>query len=243
MPARLYAVPASHPCATVERAFGLKGVAYRRIDLVPPLHVPAQLLRFGRRTVPGVVFDDGERVSGSRPIVRALERRAPEPALLPADARARERVERAEEWGDQVLQPLVRRVLWTALARAPRALPSYGAGSPTRLPDAVARAGAPLLAAVERRLNGATDVEARADLTNLPHHLRRIEDWLDDGVLGGPEPNAADLQIAPSLRLLATIEDLGPALDRPGGELGRRLVPAYPGHTPAGALPAAWLPA
>jgi glutathione S-transferase len=36
---------------------------------------------FGGRTVPGIRFEDGERVQGSRAILRALEQRAPEPAL------------------------------------------------------------------------------------------------------------------------------------------------------------------
>ena len=63
---------------------------------------------------------------GSREIVRALEHRAPDPPLLPADgARARARVEEAEHWGDQVLQPLARRIVWRALAAGPAAQLSY----------------------------------------------------------------------------------------------------------------------
>ena len=32
----LYVVHGSHPCAAVERALELKGLAYRRIELPPP---------------------------------------------------------------------------------------------------------------------------------------------------------------------------------------------------------------
>jgi len=35
MTAVLYAVPASHPCAAVERALQLKQVAYRRVEMIP----------------------------------------------------------------------------------------------------------------------------------------------------------------------------------------------------------------
>ena len=57
-------------------------------------------------------------------------------------------------------------------------------------------------------------------------------------MLGGDDPNAADLQIAPSIRLLAAIGDLRPQLEgRPALELARRLFPGEPGHVPAGALP------
>ena len=34
----LYVVPASHPCAAVELALERKGLAYRRVDLLPVVH-------------------------------------------------------------------------------------------------------------------------------------------------------------------------------------------------------------
>src|SRR5215204_1058932 len=83
--ATLYALPASHPCAAVEVALRLKGVDYARVDMIPIVSKLQQWRRFGGVTVPGVVFADGERVLGSREIVRALEHRAPEPPLLPPD--------------------------------------------------------------------------------------------------------------------------------------------------------------
>jgi glutathione S-transferase len=56
--------------------------------------------------------------------------------------------------------------------------------------------------------------------------------------MGGEEPNAADLQIAPTLRLLMTLEDLRPLIeDRPAGQLAMRLFPQADGHMPAGAYP------
>ena len=56
--------------------------------------------------------------------------------------------------------------------------------------------------------------------------------------MGAEPPNAADLQIATSVALLMTLDDLKPFIEgRPAGELARRLVPDFPGRTPAG-LPA-----
>jgi glutathione S-transferase len=94
--ATLFAVPASHPCAAVEKALQLKRVEYRRIDVPPVAHKPIQLALFGGGTVPGLVLD-GEKVLGSRAIIRALERHAPEPPLLPAGEKERKPVELAEE--------------------------------------------------------------------------------------------------------------------------------------------------
>jgi glutathione S-transferase len=71
--------------------------------------------------------------------------------------------------------------------------------------------------------------------------LQRIDDWIAEGVLGGGQPNAADLQIATSLRLLMTLDDVRPAIEaRPCGEVASRVVPDFPGQVPA-VLPAAWL--
>jgi glutathione S-transferase len=243
VPAVLYASPASHPCAVAERALQLKGVAYRRVDQVPVLHRLLQRTRFGIWTVPGVVFDDGTRVGGSRRILRALEERVPEPPLLPADGEARAHVERAEEWGDEVLQPIARRVALTTLARAPRAVASYVQGAQLPLPAPVVRAAAPLMPKLSRRVNRVTDADVRADLLALPRHAARVDRWIEDGVIGGDALNAADLQIGASLRLLLTLGDVASLLDgRPAAALARRAYPAYPGSVPAGTLPAAWLP-
>lgn len=243
-PVRLYAVPGSHPSAAAEAALRLKGLDYRRIDLVTVLHRPLARVRFGSWRVPIAVFDDGTTTPGSRAIMRELDRRAPHPPLLPADRDARARVERAEEWGEEVLQPLARRVTWAAMVRAPHAMRSYLEGARLPLPPNVAMLAAPLVARTAARLNHADDGAVRADLSSLDTHLQRIDDWIEDGVLGGETPNAADLQIGSSLRLLQTLADLAPRLDaRPAGALARRWFPVYPGYCPGLALPPPWLAA
>ena len=242
MAATLYAVPASHPSACVERALQLKRLAYRRVDIPPVVHKPIQKLLFGGSTVPGLVLD-GERILGSRRIVRALEAKVPDPPLLPADAKQRKSVELAEEWGDEVLQPLVRRAIWAALRRRPAAIPSYNEGSRLPVPAPLARLSAPLVAVAEQRINAASDLNVRADLAHLGGHLARIDRWIDYEVIGGEQPNAADLQIGAGLALLLTIEDVAAvAGSRPAAELAFKWFPRYPGRVPAGVLPAAWFP-
>jgi len=242
MTAVLYAIPASHPCAAVEKALQLKDLPYRRVELIPVVHRVSQRARFGTGVVPAVEFADGTRVSGSRAILRALDERVPAPALRPRDPDARAIVERAEEWGEQVLQPLARRLAWAALRRAPGALTSYAAGADLPVPTAVARLTAPFTARLGRFANGAADPAVRADLIGLPKHMARIDAWLADGTLGGEPPNAADLQIAAGVRLLLTIEDVRPLLaDHPAAALAQRVFPEYPGAVPAGVLPAEWI--
>jgi len=240
--ATLYAIPASHPCACVEAALRLKAIPYERVDLLPVVAKLLQQARFGGHTVPGLILD-GRRLLGSRPIIRALEAHTPEPRLLPADSKERKSVELAEEWGDEVLQPLARRLIWGALKREPSAVASYSEGADLPVPDFMARLSAPVVAQAASHFNGATDPSVRADLLHLGHHLSRIERWIEHGVMGGERPNAADLQVGSGLRLLLTIEDLAPIIDAsPAGALARRWYPDYPGRVPAGALPAQWLP-
>ena len=71
--------------------------------------------------------------------------------------------------------------------------------------------------------------------------LQRIDDWIEAGILGGEPQNAADLQIAPSLRLAMSLDDLRPAIEgRPAGQLATQIVKHFPGRTPA-VLPPEWL--
>jgi hypothetical protein len=68
-----------------------------------------------------------------------------------------------------------------------------------------------------------------------------VDQLIAEGVLNGPELNAADFQIGASLRLLGSFEDIAPALDgRPAGELARRVLPQAPGHI-GPVYPAQWL--
>ncbi len=241
MPIRLYVVHGSHPCAAVARALELKGLDHTVVELPPPLHAAFQRVKFGARTVPAIVLESGEKLSGSRAIMRRLETIAPTPPLYPSGD-TRHDVLRAEEWGDQVWQPIARRLLWAAFARAPAAMAGYQQGSRLpAIPVPVLRAMAPVVTGIERRLNDAGEGEVRADLRALPAHLDRIDDWVGSGILGGHPPNAADLQIGATTRLMLTIGDLRPAMaGRAAEHHALDLWPEWPGAVPAGAYPQRW---
>lgn len=101
------------------------------------------------------------------------------------------------------------------------------------------KAAIPLVGRLELRLNETSDAARAADLQALPGWLQLVDDWLADGTLGGDPPNAADLQMAPSLKLLMALEDLRAIIGpRPCGAWADRLFPGGGGHLPAGAIPA-----
>jgi len=239
--AKLYVIPGSHPAMAARRMLELKGIPYRRIDLMPVISRGAlRALRFPSNTVPSLSIG-GQKLTGSREIARELDELVPDPPLYPSDPERRVAVEDAERWGEEVLQPAVRRILWNALKRDRAPLASYAQGAKLGIPIGLAvKTAAPIVAAATR-MNRAGDDAVRRDLASLPGWLKRIDDWIRDGVLGSDPPTAADLQIAASLRLAMTLDDLRPAIaDRPAGQLAVRAIPDFPGQAPP-ALPASWL--
>lgn len=241
MAIKLYVVHGSHPCAAVQRALEIKALDHKLVEWPPAVHAAAQRLKFGTRTVPAVVLETGEKVAGSRAIMRRLEAIAPTPALYPSDE-TRHDVLRAEEWCDQVWQRIARRLLWPAFALKPAAMASYQRGSKLpALPVGVLEAIGPLVTRVERRLNAADEGEVRADLRALGHHLDRIDGWVREGILGGDRPNAADLQIGATTRLMLTIGDVAAIISgRPAERHARQLWPDWAGAVPAGTYPQRW---
>jgi glutathione S-transferase len=237
---RLYVVHGSHPCAAVEKAMAIKGLSYDVTEWPPTVHAPLQLAIFGARTVPGLKLD-GEKVSGSRAIMRRLDQLAPEPPLFPAQDPARARVEQAEEWGDVVFQPIARELIWAGFRRSPGAMVSYGEHSRLPLPAPAIRLMAPAIAFMGSRLNRTDAGVARADLDALPGQLDKIDAWIADGTIGDAgRPNAADLQLTSTVRLMMTLADARPLIEgRPCAELAMALFPDADGELPARSLPAA----
>ena len=236
-------LPGSHPCAAVEVALRLKAIAYDRVDLLPMSQLLIGPLRYGGATVPGLRLD-GERLVGSRAIMRRLDALAPDPPLLPpVGDPSYAQVLEAERWGDEVLQSVPRRILDAAFLRRPTAMLSYVGDARLPLPAGLMRPATPLTARLMAIRNKARDQAVREDLAALPSMLDRIDAWIADGLLGGERPNAADLQIGSTIRLLQSIADVRPLIDgRPAAGLTRYFPPMV-GEVPAGVLPADWLAA
>ena len=98
----------------------------------------------------------------------------------------------------------------------------------------------PLIVRGGARLNRTNEGVAHSDLEALPAQLDRIDAWIADGTIGDSEhPNAADLQLASTIRLMLTFADARPLIEgRPCAELAMRLFPNTDGELPAGSLSA-----
>jgi glutathione S-transferase len=103
------------------------------------------------------------------------------------------------------------------------------------------RISAPLIMRLATGVHRASDAAGREDIALLSERLDRIDGWIEDGLLNGPELNAADFQIAPNITALMLADDLRPFIEqRPAAALARRVAPHYAGHIPA-VLPREWL--
>ncbi len=242
MSVTLYAIPPSHPAHAARLMLEHKGIEHKVVNLVPGTHAAVvRALGFRRGTVPALRLE-GSRVQGSREIARALEEFRPEPRLFPADPERRLAVEEAERWGNQVFQDTPRLLTrWLALNRPEmRVHMVTEAGVPA--PRLMGPANKPVARYFARRVGADDDERVRAIVAGIPAQLDQIDALIADGVIGGPQPNAADFQIAPTVRVLMTFEDLAPALEgRPAARLAARLMPEYPTSVPAGLIPAEWL--
>src|SRR5262245_39867223 len=215
-----------------------KGIDHKVVELPPGTHAAAlRALGFRAGTVPAMKLD-GERVQGTRQIARALDEAQPDPPLFPADPERLVAVEDAERWADENFQNVPRFVTrWLTVTRPDmRVHMATEAGRPA--PPRLGKANAPVARHFARKV-GADDADrVRATLLTLPEALDRVDGWITDGVIGGDEPNAADFQIAPTVRVLLSFEDLAPLLEgRPAAELATRLLPEYPTMVPRGMVP------
>ena len=232
----LFVVHGSHPCTAVMKALELKGLDYRVIEWPPPLHAPMQQLLFGKRTVPALRIGS-EKVSGSRAIMRRLDELVPDPPLLPADPDHRARVLEAERWGDEVLQPYGRTLIWAGFSANPASMVSYSEHSRLPFPAPAIRAIGPGIAMMQRKLNHTDADTARKALAELPPLLDHVDQLIADGTIGGEQPNAADLQILSTLRLMLTMDDVRVLIeDRPCGRRALELWPSHDGRIPAGSI-------
>ena len=236
----LHVLPPSHPCAAVEVALRLKGLDYERVVLQAGEHT-AEMERLygeGRTTVPGLLVDD-EPVHTSNAIFERLEAMAPEPSLYPSALG--ERVAEAARWGDGELQDLGRRLPWGALHFRPEALATYGGAGPL---DPAGTDFAIRYVRASWKYHRISAERLAADLAGLPEQLDQVDAFVADGVMGGEQPTAADLQIGATVRVLLTLGDLRPLIEgRPAERVARTWFAQRDGDVPAGAFPAGWVPA
>jgi glutathione S-transferase len=237
---KLYMFPGSNAVYTARLMLEHKGIDHKVVKLLPGPHAFVLLGKgFPTMAVPALKAD-GVRVQGTRWIARALDDIAPERPLFPADPAQRKAVEDAERWGEG-LQNATRRIFYCMARRDHRAFASLMTAERGFVKRAMVRMSAPVVLRLATGVHRATDEHGREDLELLPERLDQIDAWIEEGLLDGPELNAADFQIAANVAALLLSDDVRPFVeDRPAAALARRVAPDYQGHL-GPSLPQEWL--
>jgi len=110
--------PHSHYNEKVRWTLAHKGVTHTRRDLLPGPHALTVLWLTGQTQTP-VLRVGRQAIPGSARIVEELERRHPDPSLLPADPALRRRAFELQAWADAEVGPVVRRGLFAVLLHHP----------------------------------------------------------------------------------------------------------------------------
>jgi glutathione S-transferase len=226
---RLYVMPISNAAAAGAAMLTHKRIPHRLVRLMPGLHpMLVRFAGFDGFTVPALELD-GRKLQGSRAIARFLDEVRPERPLFPADPVRRASVEEAEGWGEQVFQPVPRRLFRHLLLTSESARQWMGTEI-MHLP--APRVLAVLFMPVIRRLaqiSRADGPRVRQDIAALPELLDHVDGLIAAGTIGTAEPNAADFQILASVSVLRAFADLEHQVrGRPCEAAARRLYPDWP---------------
>ena len=215
---KLYVRPGSHPCAAVERALELKGDRLRARRAAAARAAAIRRAAVRRRDRAGHAHRDGEQLVGlAARSCAASTSSCPSRALLPADPAARARVLEAERWGDEVLQPIARRILSPALSGAPaarwRATPR-ARKLPLPAPRPAAHGAPPLTRAAMRARTGPPTTPCAPTCARCPATSTASTAGSPTGCSAASRPRTPPTcRSAPTVRLLMTIGDVRPLID------------------------------
>lgn len=235
----VHVIPASPPCRTVQEAVRLKRVEHELVVLAPGEHnaVIEDIYGEGKQTAPGVTID-GKTAHGSRPALELLDQAVPEPPLYPRERG--EEIREAERWGDEELQDLGRWFTWGPLHFRPEYFATYSGGE---VLDPAGTDYAIRFIRAAWRYHDLNASKLAEGLAGFPAKLDHVDELIAEGILDGERPNAADLQIGATIRVILTAGDIAPLIEgRPAERLARRWFRDYDGSIPAGALPEGWVP-
>lgn len=197
-PFLLVTIPQSHYCEKARWALDRLGARYTEETHLPMMHLPATLLRGGRRTTPLLksragVYDD------STDILYYLDGfAAPDKKLFPVEQPQRAEVERLESRFDEILGPATR--LWVYVQLLPRKELSLSILDGT-VPRYQMVLGRPLFGLVRVLMKWRLDMNEGADvpaLQNIHMIFDEVAERLSDGrrYLVGDRLTAADVTFA-----------------------------------------------
>jgi len=178
----------------------IKRVPHKRTSVLPGPHVP-KIKKLTGQTATPVLRIDGQVIAGSARILDELERRYPDPMLMPADEAGRRRVLEIQKRFDEDWTPRMRRAVLTTLMDEPDYWARTFGADHSRLKQRLYALVLPLARGLVRKGNGITGPESVADgFTAAKEALDFVEqETKATGYLVGDRFTLADLVAASSL--------------------------------------------
>jgi glutathione S-transferase len=240
----LWQLQISHYNEKVRWALDYKRIPHARRSMLPGFHRLMARYLAGVDTSP-VLQLNGRAVGDSSAILQVIEERWPDPALIPADPRQRQRALEIEDWFDEELGPHIRRAVYQELLPYPEVVIPLFTDGASGVSTAILRRSFPVLRIGMRQVMNIHAEPAARSRAKCIEALDRLERELADGdYLVGDSFTIADLTVASLFYPLAlppefpyrsptweelpegAREFLGEMRDRPGahwvGEMYRR---------------------
>lgn len=193
----LHMFPMSHFNEKVRWALDYKDIPHTRIPYMPGPHAGKIKKLSGQEQTPVVRFDEGDVLAGSTDIVLELEKRFPEPALLPQDEKLRGQAMEIVEQFDGDIAVKERRSLFVHLIEEPDYLCAMFSRGQTPMKRFVYRRMLPLVKGTMR-----SKMDIHADALEEGNILTReafdfvAEKSAETGYLVGGQFTIADLTAA-----------------------------------------------
>ncbi len=211
-------------CLKVRMGLAAKGLTYKIVEITPGIGQIAIFRKSGQRQVP-VLIDEENIVTESSAIIRYIEKRHPEPKLIPTDLKTAAQVHLIEEWADTTLASRVRSSLLQAISIDPSLrIGLLSEELPTPIRKVIEEIPYALFAGMGELISqgkGSFLIESLERLTNLV----QTNSWLV-----GEEMTVADIAIAAQLSLLKFPPSSGHLLEGkgcPGFNDNPRLQPLF----------------
>lgn len=215
----LYQFELSQYSEKVRLILDYKGLAYRKIEVVPGIGQVDLFQMSGQTKVP-VLKDGNQVIADSTEIARYLDQRYPDPPLMPTDPRQRGLCLLIEEWADESIGLKSRKVLFGALSQDQNFRKSL---LPPTTPDIVKSLVEVLPGDVLKVLGfgvGYSPDVVKSAAADLKRDLEALCLLLSNTpYLVGDKPTLADLAVA-GLSMLLKFPD-GPYLDLPATLRGK----------------------
>jgi glutathione S-transferase len=211
---QLFQFPGSHFNEKARWGLDLKHVDHERVSLMPGPHMRTMKKLTGATSTPALV-DDGQVVPGSTAILEHLERRFPEPPLIPESETEREQALAIVSHWDEQIGPAVRLAKFFEVMEARYAVGAFCHGQ-SALARGFYRVTFPLVGRLMRRMMNMNPESAAAarDVTRGAFDFVAEEPG-PEGYLVGGRFTIADLTCAALLMPCVSVAEWGGPVDAP----------------------------